>query len=70
MVERFFRDITMHLCDGSFSSVRELEASITALLAQRNAQPIQYVWSVKMGRYFEQNPARPRGNGLTGERGQ
>lgn len=28
MVERFFRDITMHLCDGSFSSVRELGASI------------------------------------------
>ena len=43
----FFRDITVYLRDGSFSSVRELETSITAFLALRNAQPIQYVWSAK-----------------------
>ena len=49
MVERFFRDITVYLRDGSFSSVRELEASITAFLALRNAQPTRYVWSAKGG---------------------
>ena len=37
MVERFFRDITVYLRDGSFSSVRELESSITTFLAPRNA---------------------------------
>ena len=47
MVERFFRDITVYLRDGSFRSVRELEASITAFLALRNAQPTRYVWSAK-----------------------
>lgn len=47
MVERFFRDITVYLRDGSFSSVRELEASITAFLALRNAQLTRYVWSAK-----------------------
>ncbi|EPM57426.1 transposase, partial [Pseudomonas syringae pv. actinidiae ICMP 19103] len=43
MVERFFRDITVYLCDGSFSSIRELESSITTFLALRNAQPTRYV---------------------------
>ncbi|EPN22590.1 ISPsy25, transposase, partial [Pseudomonas syringae pv. actinidiae ICMP 19099] len=38
-VERFFRDITVYLRDGSFSSIRELESSITTFLALRNAQP-------------------------------
>ncbi|KPW75620.1 Transposase [Pseudomonas cannabina] len=38
-VERFFRDITVYLRDGSFSPVRELESSITTFLALRNAQP-------------------------------
>ena len=47
MVERFFRDITVYLRDGSFSSVRELEASIIAFMALRNAQPTRYVWSAK-----------------------
>lgn len=47
MVERFFRDITVYLRDGSFSSVRELEDSITAFLALRNAQSTRYVWSAK-----------------------
>ena len=47
MVERFFRDITVYLREGSFSSVRELENSITTFLALRNAQPTRYVWSAK-----------------------
>ncbi|OSO03307.1 hypothetical protein BV356_03957 [Pseudomonas syringae pv. actinidiae] len=47
MVERFFRDITVYLRDGSFSSIRELESSITTFLALRNAQPTRYVWSAK-----------------------
>ena len=45
MVERFFRDITVYLREGSFSSVRELESSITTFLALRNAQPTCYVWN-------------------------
>ncbi|PIH78504.1 IS630 family transposase, partial [Pseudomonas syringae pv. actinidiae] len=47
MVERFFRDITVYLRDGSFSSIRELESSITTFLALRNAQPTRYVWNTK-----------------------
>ncbi|NCE88410.1 IS630 family transposase [Pseudomonas sp. Q1] len=47
MVERFFRDITVYLRDGGFSSVRELESSITTFLALRNAQPTRYVWNAK-----------------------
>lgn len=47
MVERFFCDITVYLRDGSFSSVRELESSITAFLALRNAQPTRYVCNAK-----------------------
>ncbi|KPC04972.1 ISPsy25 [Pseudomonas syringae pv. maculicola] len=43
MVERFFRDITVYLRDGSFSSVRELESSIATFMALRNAQPTRYV---------------------------
>ncbi len=39
MVERFFRDITIYLRDGSFSPTRELDSSITTLLALHNAQP-------------------------------
>ena len=46
-VERFFRDITVYLREGSFSSVRELESSIIMLLALRNAQPTRYVWNAK-----------------------
>lgn len=47
MVERFFRDITVFLRDGSFGCVRELESSITTFLALRNAQPTRYVWNAK-----------------------
>lgn len=47
MVERFFRDITVSLREGSFSSVRELETLITTFLALRNAHPTRYVWNTK-----------------------
>jgi transposase len=47
MVERFFRDITVFLRDGSFCSVREQGSSITTFLALRDAQPTRYVWSAK-----------------------
>ena len=47
MVERFFRDITVFLRDGSFSSTCELVSSITTFLALHNAQPSRYVWSAK-----------------------
>lgn len=47
MVERFFRDITVYLRDGSFSSTRELASSITTFLALHNAQPCRYVWNAK-----------------------
>lgn len=43
--ERFFRDITTYLREGSVSSVRELEALITAFLALRKAMPTRYVWN-------------------------
>lgn len=43
MVERFFHDITVYLREGNFSSVRELESSITMFLALRNAQPTRYM---------------------------
>ena len=47
MVERIFRGITMYLRERSFSSVPELESSITMFLALRNAQPTRYVWNAK-----------------------
>lgn len=47
MVERFFRDITVFLRDGSLSSVHELESSITTFLALRNAQPPRHIWNAK-----------------------
>lgn len=47
MVERFFRDITVYLRDGSFASVLELESSITTFMALRNARPTRYVWKAK-----------------------
>lgn len=33
---------------GYFSSIRELESSITTFLALRNAQPTRYVWNAKV----------------------
>ncbi|NVL47839.1 IS630 family transposase, partial [Pseudomonas syringae pv. actinidiae] len=51
---------TVYLCDGSFSSIRELESSITTFLALRNAQPTRYVWNAKGEDIFEQKSSEPR----------
>lgn len=47
LVERFFRDVTQTISEGSFTSVRELAATIQAFLADRNANPKRYVWTAK-----------------------
>ncbi len=47
LCERFFRDITVFLRDGSFSSIRELASSVTTFLALQNALPSRYGWSAK-----------------------
>ncbi|MFC6840896.1 IS630 family transposase [Xanthomonas theicola] len=52
MVERFFRDTTVYLRDGSFASVRELESAMTTFLALPNAQPTRYVWNAKWENIF------------------
>lgn len=44
-VERFFQEITVDSCDGSFNSARDLTSAITTCLAQHNAPPRQFVWS-------------------------
>lgn len=67
MVARRFRDITVYLRDSSFSSVRELESSITTFLALPNAQPTRYVWSAK-GEDILNKIQRPRGDDLVGMR--
>ena len=47
LVERFFRDVSQCISQGSFSSVKELANTIIAFLAERNAQPKRYVWRAK-----------------------
>lgn len=48
LVERFFADITREcIRDGSFGSVKELEASIKDYIAERNAAPKPYRWVAK-----------------------
>lgn len=47
LVERFFRDLTDFLVEGSFSSVKQLSDSIMAYLAERNRNPKRYVWKAK-----------------------
>lgn len=47
LVERFFRDVSQRITQGSFSSVKELANTIIAFLAERNAQPKRYVWRAK-----------------------
>lgn len=47
LVERFFRDLTDRLSQGSFSSVKELAETIIAFLAERNQNPKRYVWKAK-----------------------
>lgn len=47
LVERFFRDLTDFLVEGSFSSVKQLSDSIMTYLAERNRNPKRYVWKAK-----------------------
>jgi transposase len=47
LVERFFRDLTDVLVEGSFSSVKQLSDSIMDYLAERNRNPKRYVWKAK-----------------------
>ena len=48
LVERFFADITQEaIRDGSFTSVRQLVATIDEYLALRNEQPKRYIWRAK-----------------------
>ena len=45
LVERFFRDLSQNcILPGSFGSVQELAAEITAYLAEWNLKPTRYVW--------------------------
>lgn len=47
LVERFFRDLTCVITEGSFASVRELADTIHNFLAERNTNPKRYVWRAK-----------------------
>jgi transposase len=47
LVERFFRDLTDYLVEGSFCSVNQLSDSIMSYLADRNCNPKRYVWKAK-----------------------
>ena len=47
LVERFFRDLTGVITEGSFASVRELADTINTFLAHRNDKPKRYVWTAK-----------------------
>lgn len=44
LVERFFRDLTDRISEGSFASVKELADTIITYLAERNQNPKRYVW--------------------------
>jgi len=48
MIERFFRDLTVDcIRDGSFGSVTELVEAIETYLAQRDLEPIRYIWKAE-----------------------
>ena len=47
LVERFFRDLSDRITEGSFASVKELADAIIAFLAERNREPKRYVWRAK-----------------------
>jgi len=47
LVERFFRDLTDRIANGSFTSVKELADTIIDYLAARNQNPQRYVWKAK-----------------------
>lgn len=63
-VERFFADITSEcIRDGSFGSVTELEKSIKAYIAGRNADPRPYRWVAEGKKILEKiNRARTKLN--------
>lgn len=44
LVERFFRDITMHIRNESFPSLKSLTDSIIKFLEEHNKNPRRYVW--------------------------
>ena len=64
LVERFFADITSEcIRDGSFGSVKELQKSIKAYIAGRNANPKPYRWVAKGKEILEKiNRARKKLN--------
>lgn len=48
LVERFFRDLTVDcIRDGSFTSVKDLTASIEAYMQSRNLSPKRYIWKAE-----------------------
>jgi hypothetical protein len=48
LVERFFRDLTVDcIRDGSFTSTKELIASIESYLKERDLSPKRYVWKAQ-----------------------
>ena len=48
LIERFFADITSEcICNGSFTSVKELESHIHQYMTERNANPKPYRWVAK-----------------------
>jgi hypothetical protein len=59
-VERLFAEITrQQIRRGAFKSVAELEATIDAWIAGRNAKPTPFKWSAKASEILEKN-ARAR----------
>ena len=48
LVELFFRDLTVDcIRDGSFTSVKDLTASIDAYMQSRNLSPKRYIWKAE-----------------------
>ena len=47
LVERFFRDLTDFITDGSFASTKELAEAIMGYLAAHNRDPKRYVWKAR-----------------------
>ncbi|RFC44437.1 MAG: hypothetical protein DVB23_002301 [Verrucomicrobia bacterium] len=48
LVERFFRDLTVACVrDGSFGSVPQLVEAIEGYIAERDLNPVRYVWKAK-----------------------
>jgi len=47
LVERFFRDLSDCISEGSFNSVKQLAGAIMDYLAEHNRNPKRYVWRAK-----------------------